>query len=170
MRLPLPTRVCLVSSLLLALPLASVLPAQRTTKPGLHGTHWVAVAGKPLAATAGAIANVCIVADVHARQIPAKLFEQITAGRPLVLLTPLPSDAADLLQGVSDAVILRHGDEAGLDNALARLASATRRQPRAVAGAVPAHLTVTATMDALETLLRGAIGAKRIHATTQRQS
>src|SRR5436190_973349 len=38
---------------LLALPVA--LPAQRTQKPPLHGRHWVAVTGKPLAATAGAM-------------------------------------------------------------------------------------------------------------------
>ena len=29
--------------------------AQRSVKPMLHGTHWVAIAGKPLAATAGAM-------------------------------------------------------------------------------------------------------------------
>ncbi len=29
--------------------------AQRTVKPVLHGRHWVAVTGKPLAATAGAL-------------------------------------------------------------------------------------------------------------------
>src|SRR5437773_11361523 len=38
---------------LLALPVA--LPAQGTQKPPLHGRHWVAVTGKPLAATAGAM-------------------------------------------------------------------------------------------------------------------
>ncbi|MBI3949232.1 MAG: gamma-glutamyltransferase family protein [Acidobacteria bacterium] len=32
------------------------LEAQRTAKPVLHGSHWVAITGKPLAATAGAIA------------------------------------------------------------------------------------------------------------------
>ena len=30
--------------------------AQRTVKPVLHGRHWVAITGKPLAATAGAMA------------------------------------------------------------------------------------------------------------------
>jgi gamma-glutamyltranspeptidase/glutathione hydrolase len=30
------------------------LPAQRTAKPVLHGRHWMAITGKPLAATAGA--------------------------------------------------------------------------------------------------------------------
>ena len=30
-------------------------PAQRTVKPVLHGRHWVAITGKPLAATAGAM-------------------------------------------------------------------------------------------------------------------
>jgi gamma-glutamyltranspeptidase/glutathione hydrolase len=43
--------------MLLLLLLASVTPvkAARTTKPVLHGKHWVAITGKPLAATAGAI-------------------------------------------------------------------------------------------------------------------
>ena len=38
-------------ALLVALPLA----AQRTQKPPLHGSHWMAITGKPLAATAGAM-------------------------------------------------------------------------------------------------------------------
>jgi len=32
-----------------------VLAAQRTQKPALHGRHWIAITGKPLAATAGAM-------------------------------------------------------------------------------------------------------------------
>jgi gamma-glutamyltranspeptidase/glutathione hydrolase len=40
--------------LLLALPASPAL-AQKTAKPVLHGKHWVAVTGKPLAATAGAM-------------------------------------------------------------------------------------------------------------------
>jgi len=41
----------------LALVLLITVPAfaQRTQKPPLHGTHWMAVTGKPLAATAGAM-------------------------------------------------------------------------------------------------------------------
>jgi gamma-glutamyltranspeptidase/glutathione hydrolase len=31
------------------------LPAQRTAKPPLHGRHWMAITGKPLSATAGAL-------------------------------------------------------------------------------------------------------------------
>ncbi len=34
---------------------ASPASAQRTAKPVLHGRHWVAITGKPLAATAGAM-------------------------------------------------------------------------------------------------------------------
>ena len=30
-------------------------PAQQTQKPPLHGSHWMAVTGKPLAAEAGAM-------------------------------------------------------------------------------------------------------------------
>src|SRR5437868_2470543 len=43
----------LLLAMMLALPLN--LSAQRTQKPVLHGKHWVAITGKPLAATAGAI-------------------------------------------------------------------------------------------------------------------
>ena len=39
----------------LALVLALPAAAQRTTKPVLHGKHWMAITGKPLAATAGAV-------------------------------------------------------------------------------------------------------------------
>jgi gamma-glutamyltranspeptidase/glutathione hydrolase len=39
---------------LIALLIAPTVTAQRTVKPALHGRHWVAITGKPLAATAGA--------------------------------------------------------------------------------------------------------------------
>lgn len=48
-----------VFGLFLLLPLLTTSPAglyaQRTQKPPLHGKHWMAITGKPLAATAGAI-------------------------------------------------------------------------------------------------------------------
>ncbi|MCA1817195.1 MAG: gamma-glutamyltransferase family protein, partial [Acidobacteria bacterium] len=49
-----------VSFLLLLSLLATYAPtprarAQRTQKPPLHGRHWMAITGKPLAATAGAM-------------------------------------------------------------------------------------------------------------------
>ncbi|MFL5538636.1 MAG: gamma-glutamyltransferase, partial [Longimicrobiaceae bacterium] len=40
---------------LLLLAFAVPAAAQRTVKPVLHGRHWVAITGKPLAATAGAM-------------------------------------------------------------------------------------------------------------------
>src|SRR6266508_3911347 len=45
-------RRCLLLALLV---LPTPLAAQRTQKPALHGRHWVAITGKPLAAEAGAI-------------------------------------------------------------------------------------------------------------------
>src|SRR5256884_6242774 len=49
----------LVTTLLLLFTIVSVWPsrlmAQRTQKPPLHGKHWMAITGKPLAATAGAM-------------------------------------------------------------------------------------------------------------------
>jgi gamma-glutamyltranspeptidase/glutathione hydrolase len=44
-------RLLVAALLLLPLPVA----AQRTQKPALHGRHWIAITGKPLAATAGAM-------------------------------------------------------------------------------------------------------------------
>jgi len=44
--------VLLACTLLLVVP---ALQAQRTVKPVLHGRHWVAITGKPLGATAGAM-------------------------------------------------------------------------------------------------------------------
>ncbi|NSL88005.1 gamma-glutamyltransferase family protein [Chitinophaga sp. Mgbs1] len=41
--------------LLLALTVSGSMQAQQTQKPPLHGKHWMAVTGKPLAATAGAM-------------------------------------------------------------------------------------------------------------------
>jgi gamma-glutamyltranspeptidase/glutathione hydrolase len=48
------TRVGFVLGLAVSVAFAPRLGAQRTVKPVLHGKHWVAVTGKPLAATAGA--------------------------------------------------------------------------------------------------------------------
>lgn len=47
-----PASVLVLTGLLLAAP---AVDAQRTVKPVLHGRHWVAVTGKPLAASAGAL-------------------------------------------------------------------------------------------------------------------
>ncbi len=53
------TKTSLVASLLLVLTivltLSPRLDAQRTQKPALHGRHWMAITGKPLAATAGSM-------------------------------------------------------------------------------------------------------------------
>src|SRR5919201_1600508 len=46
-------RLLCLALLVAALPLT--LSAQRTQKPALHGRHWIAITGKPLAATAGAM-------------------------------------------------------------------------------------------------------------------
>ncbi len=52
-------KACFEKSFLLVLALALLLPpsvsAQRTARPVLHGRHWVAITGKPLGATAGAM-------------------------------------------------------------------------------------------------------------------
>jgi gamma-glutamyltranspeptidase / glutathione hydrolase len=51
-----PPRFVPIAALVATVLAALAVPAraQRTTKPVLHGAHWVAITGKPLAATAGA--------------------------------------------------------------------------------------------------------------------
>jgi gamma-glutamyltranspeptidase/glutathione hydrolase len=49
-----PSRLAYAAALLLAVPITSASP-QRTVKPPLHARHWIAITGKPLAATAGAM-------------------------------------------------------------------------------------------------------------------
>jgi gamma-glutamyltranspeptidase/glutathione hydrolase len=45
----------LLGLVVVALAIAPIADAQRTVKPVLHGKHWVAITGKPLGATAGAL-------------------------------------------------------------------------------------------------------------------
>src|SRR5215211_6189838 len=52
MRLPARTLPLVIASLFAVPPLIS---AQQTQKPPLHAKHWLAITGKPLAATAGAL-------------------------------------------------------------------------------------------------------------------
>jgi gamma-glutamyltranspeptidase/glutathione hydrolase len=52
---PLRWLATLACAALLALQPAAAQEARETVKPTLHGKHWVAIAGKPLAATAGAL-------------------------------------------------------------------------------------------------------------------
>src|SRR6266850_2018468 len=47
--------VCLLIVLMGVLTSSVSYHAQRTQKPPLHGKHWIAITGKPLAATAGAM-------------------------------------------------------------------------------------------------------------------
>src|ERR1044071_6002612 len=51
MRLPARTLLLIIALSLAGLPLVS----QQTQKPPLHAKHWLAITGKPLAATAGAV-------------------------------------------------------------------------------------------------------------------
>jgi len=46
---------CLATAIALTMLATPAVEAQRTVKPVLHGKHWVAITGKPLGATAGAM-------------------------------------------------------------------------------------------------------------------
>ncbi len=45
-----------ISAMVTAASLDAQTPAARTEKPPLHAKHWLAITGKPLSATAGALA------------------------------------------------------------------------------------------------------------------
>ena len=47
--------VCVLAGVMTAVSLMATPAQARTVKPQLHGQHWVAITGKPLAATAGAL-------------------------------------------------------------------------------------------------------------------
>ena len=49
------TLLCILLPLVMIPSIPAKLSAQRPNKPVLHGKHWVAITGKPLAATAGAM-------------------------------------------------------------------------------------------------------------------
>lgn len=49
------TRTAVATAIVVALALSTLVWAQRTVKPALQGRHWVAITGKPLGATAGAM-------------------------------------------------------------------------------------------------------------------
>ena len=115
-------------------------------------------AAEALAAMRGATANVNVVGAHHARQIPAKAFEQIAARRPILLQTPLPSDTASLLADVPAVHVVQVGDAAAMDAAIAAL---TVAEVHDAGDAIPALLTVEATIDALEAVLRQAIEQRR---------
>lgn len=115
-------------------------------------------AAEALAAMRGATANVNVVGEHHTRQIPAKAFEQIAARRPILLQSPLPSDTADLLADVDGVHIVRSGDAAAMDAAIAALTTAP---PGDSGAAIPTALTVDATMDVLEQVLRRAASKRR---------
>ncbi|HEY4645733.1 MAG TPA: gamma-glutamyltransferase, partial [Steroidobacteraceae bacterium] len=56
--MPIQTRsalVCALASVTTAVSLMATPAQARTVKPQLHGQHWMAITGKPLAATAGAL-------------------------------------------------------------------------------------------------------------------
>lgn len=50
-----PRQLARIALFVTALTFAAAPAAARTTKPALHGSHWVAITGKPLAATAGSM-------------------------------------------------------------------------------------------------------------------
>jgi len=115
--------------------------------------HGVQPAREALAATAGATCNLSLVGAAHTRQIPAKIFEHIAAGRPMLAVAPPDSDTRTLLRDIPWARCIAPGDLEGLEQALLGIARG-ETEPRSTA--IPAHLTAEATMRELDDVLRTA--------------
>lgn len=112
--------------------------------------------GEALAAMKGADCNLLLVAARHIRQVPGKLFEQLSAGRPMFVVAPPGSDAGELLRGQPQVEVVTPDNaaavRAALDRVIARGAVPQTHEP-----VLPEHLTVTATMDAFDAACRAAL-------------
>ncbi|MCO4763340.1 MAG: glycosyltransferase [Myxococcales bacterium] len=110
-------------------------------------THQVA-----MAAALGAAANTLMVAPVHIRQVPAKVFEHIAAGRPILALSPAGADVDQVLGDHPAARCMRPTDGAAIDTALKDLASGAWQGT----AEIPSAYTVKTTMDNLNAVLHKA--------------
>lgn len=104
---------------------------------------------RALALQRGATVNLCVVGPEHGRQIPGKLFEQVTCGLPVLLIAPEGSDAETVTADVDHVKTLRPGDVAGI-----RAWLRTLRPGRLPEVATPPTFSVEATMNVLDTSLR----------------
>lgn len=109
-----------------------------------------------LAAMKGADCNLLLVAARHVRQVPGKLFEQLSAGRPMFVVAPPGADASALLAGQPDVDVVAP-DDAGAVRAALDAVIARGRVPQREAPEIPSHLTVSATMDAFDAACRAAL-------------
>jgi len=115
--------------------------------------HGVQPAHEALAATAGATCNLSLVGAGHTRQIPAKIFEHIAAGRPMLTVAPSDSDTRRLLRDVPWARCVAPEDVEGLEQAILTIGRGNPEPPHT---AIPASLTAEATMRELDSVLREA--------------
>ncbi len=65
-----------------------------------------------------AAALLLVVAPEHAADVPAKLFDYLASGRPILSLAPRDSEAADLVRRLGAGIPLEPSDEPGLREAL----------------------------------------------------
>jgi poly-gamma-glutamate capsule biosynthesis protein CapA/YwtB (metallophosphatase superfamily) len=110
-----------------------------------------------MAAALGATANLLIVAPEHKVQVPAKVFEQMGVGRPILGLGPKGADIEHVLAEVSVARWMQPDDGDAIDAALRDLVGGDWRGGKQA----PAAYTVAATMDNLDDLLRRVSGHRR---------
>ena len=106
-----------------------------------------------LAATAGASCNLTIVGAEHAQLVPAKIFEHLVAGRPMLVITPPGSDTEDVLRAVPWARCIAPDDGAAMEQALLEVASGDQGSPSA---RIPEYLTAEATVATLHRILNEA--------------
>ncbi len=109
-----------------------------------------------ISAALGASMNLLLVAPQHKVQVPAKVFEQLAAGKPILVLGPQGADVERFLADTDAARCAQPEDNAVIDEALRDLVSGSW-QSRAQ---VPQQFTVAATMDKLDDLLRRVCGQR----------
>ncbi len=105
-----------------------------------------------MAATLGAAANLLLVAPQHKLQVPAKVFDHVAVGRPILALSPAGADVDLVLADHPAARCVRPEDGGAIDRALHDLAHGEWRGSKQI----PEAYTVKATMDKLDEVLRAA--------------
>ncbi|GEM_PF-1986056 len=112
-----------------------------------------------LSAMLGAAANILVVAPEHRLQVPAKVFEQMATGRPILCLAEATADARRILDANPRAFAAESDDAASVDAAVLDVVATTSDSSLSDgAAAIPAAYTVDATMGRLDRILRRAIG------------
>jgi glycosyltransferase involved in cell wall biosynthesis len=107
---------------------------------------------RAMARMKGADLLLLVVGAEHGGMVPAKLFEYLAAGRPILAIGPRGSEAGAILAEAGAGDVLEADDVDGIAHRIVEAAAGAARVP-----SLPERYTTGATMDALDRVLRGVL-------------